>query len=78
MNDISFSIILPTYNRVHLIDKAIQSVIDQDYKNWELIIIDNYSNDNTEEVVKSFSDETFELSVQGTQEILTIGGIQKN
>ena len=34
MNDILFSIILPTYNRVHLIDKAIKSVIDQDYKNW--------------------------------------------
>lgn len=57
MNDILFSIILPTYNRVRLIDKAIKSVIDQDYKNWELIIIDNYSNDNTEEVIKNFSDE---------------------
>lgn len=33
-----FSIILPTFNRPHLINRAIQAVLDQDYDNWELII----------------------------------------
>ena len=57
MNEVLFSVILPTFNRSGLVKKAIQSVINQDYKNWELIIIDNYSKDNTEELVKQFSDE---------------------
>ena len=38
-----FSIILPTYNRGDRIEKAIQSVLDQTYSNWELIIVDDLS-----------------------------------
>ena len=57
MNEVLFSIILPTYNRSNLIKKAIQSVINQNYKNWELLIIDNFSKDNTEEIVKHYSDK---------------------
>ena len=45
--DVFFSIILPTYNREKKILKAINSVISQTFKNWELIIIDNNSNDQT-------------------------------
>ena len=55
MKNIYFSIILPTFNRANLIKRAIQSVLDQKFKNWELIIVDNYSNDSTEEIVKNFS-----------------------
>jgi glycosyltransferase involved in cell wall biosynthesis len=51
------SIIIPTYNRADLISKAIQSVIDQSYKNWELIVVDNYSDDNTKEVIEAFNDD---------------------
>ena len=54
---ILFSIIIPTYNRAHLISKAIQSVIDQTYNHWELIIVDDGSTDNTEEVVHKFNDQ---------------------
>lgn len=53
---ILFSIIIPTYNRAQLITKAIQSVIDQTYPVWELIIVDDGSTDNTEEIVESFKD----------------------
>ena len=49
-----FSIILPTFNRGGLLSVAIQSVIDQTYSNWELIIIDDGSTDNTKEAVESF------------------------
>jgi glycosyltransferase involved in cell wall biosynthesis len=51
-----FSIIMPSYNRAHLISKGIKSVIDQSYKNWELMIVDDGSNDNTKDVVASFKD----------------------
>jgi glycosyltransferase involved in cell wall biosynthesis len=51
-----FSIILPTYNREKFIPTAIESVLNQSYKHWELIIIDNASSDNTKEVVRRYSD----------------------
>ena len=42
------SIILPTYNRVNLLIKAVSGVLEQSYKNWELLIIDDASTDETE------------------------------
>lgn len=48
------SIIIPTYNRSKTIAKAIESVIDQTYHNWELIIVDDASTDNTDEIVKEY------------------------
>jgi glycosyltransferase involved in cell wall biosynthesis len=51
-----FTIILPTYNRAHLISTAIESVIAQSVTDWELIVIDDGSTDNTKDVVFSFHD----------------------
>ncbi len=45
-----------TYNRASYIEKAIQSALDQTYTNFELIILDDGSTDNTEEVVRRFTD----------------------
>ncbi len=50
------SVILPTYNHAQFLSRAIRSVLDQDYTNFEIIIIDNHSQDNTDEVVQSFID----------------------
>ncbi len=51
-----FSIIIPTYNHAEFLRTAISDVISQTIDNWECIIIDNQSNDNTKDVVKSFND----------------------
>jgi glycosyltransferase involved in cell wall biosynthesis len=50
------SVVIPTYNRAHLVSRAIQSVLDQTYRDFELIIVDDGSTDNTEEVVRAFHD----------------------
>lgn len=50
------SIITPTYNRAGLISRMINSVRSQDYENWELIIMDDGSTDNTKEIIDSFLD----------------------
>ena len=51
------SIIMPTYNCAKFINETIKSVLNQTYENWELVIVDDCSNDNTEEVVVSFNDK---------------------
>lgn len=51
------SIIMPSYNTAPYIKETIQSVLDQTYQNWELIIVDDCSTDNTDEVVASIKDE---------------------
>lgn len=55
------SIVIPTYNHAHFLGRALQSVLDQTYTNWEAIVIDNHSQDNTDEVVNSFKDPRINL-----------------
>lgn len=51
------SIILPTYNREKYLKQAINSVINQSFNNWELIIIDDGSNDSTNYLIKTYTDK---------------------
>lgn len=51
------SIVMPTYNRGYVIEKAILSAVSQTYTNWELIIVDDASADETESVVAGIRDD---------------------
>ena len=55
------SIIMPSYNCEKYIKSSIQSVIDQTYPFWELLIVDDCSTDKTVEIIKSFKDERIKL-----------------
>ncbi|NCF75233.1 MAG: glycosyltransferase, partial [Xanthomonadaceae bacterium] len=52
-----FSTIIPTYNRGFTIKRAIDSILSQSIKDWELIVVDDGSTDNTEKIVKNFYDK---------------------
>ena len=51
------SVVIPTYNRGHLILKSIGSVLNQTYKNIEVLLIDDGSTDNTEHIIKNLEDK---------------------
>ena len=55
------SIIIPTYNHAHFLHEALQSVCDQTFSDWEALVINNYSEDDTIEVVKAFNDSRIHL-----------------
>ncbi len=56
------SIIIPTYNRANLIAETLESIAAQTYSNWECIIVDDGSNDNSEEIISIFlSDHRFQF-----------------
>lgn len=50
------SVVMPTYNRAKTIERAIFSILNQSYQDFEIIIVDDNSNDNTEEIVKNIND----------------------
>jgi glycosyltransferase involved in cell wall biosynthesis len=56
MENNTFSVIIPTWNRGQILAKAIQSVLNQTYKHFELIIVDDGSTDDTQQVINGFND----------------------
>lgn len=63
-----FSIILPTYNRAYILAETISKVICQSYQQWELLVVDDGSKDNTKEVVESINDVRVRYIYQENQE----------
>jgi glycosyltransferase involved in cell wall biosynthesis len=57
LNQPLFSILIPTYNRALYIDDALRSALEQSYNNFEIIVCDDGSTDNTREIVLMFEDE---------------------
>lgn len=50
------SIVIPTFNHGHFLERAIKSILNQTFKDWEAIIIDNHSTDTTDQILESFND----------------------
>lgn len=56
MKDGLVSIITPSYNTGRFISATIESVLNQTYSNWEMIIVDDCSTDDTDEIIKNYTD----------------------
>lgn len=63
MNPFTFSVIIPAYNNAEYLGEAIQSVLNQSYQDYELIIVNDASPDNTYEIVSQFHDDRIKYIV---------------
>ncbi len=57
-----FSIIVPSYNQGHFISQTIDSILNQSYKNVEILVIDGGSTDSTIDILKNYESKIFWLS----------------
>jgi len=65
--DLLVSVIMPNYNYGHLISRAIDSALAQDYSNLELIFVDDGSTDNSRDVIESYRDNRIVKVYQSNQ-----------
>jgi len=72
----TFSVVIPTFNRAHLLPRAIESVIRQTWNDWELIIADDGSSDGTRELVRRY--ETRDRRIRFCQQANQGGGAARN
>jgi len=56
-----FSVIIPTYNHAPVLKRCLESVINQTFSDWEAIVVNNFSEDNTIEVVENMEDSRIQL-----------------
>lgn len=57
VESVMVSVIIPTFNRAAILPRAIESVLAQDYRPFEVLIIDDASTDNTQDIVRAFADD---------------------
>lgn len=57
-----FSVIMPVYNAVPFLQRAIESILEQTYTNFELILVDDQSTDNSYDICESYLKKTIELN----------------
>ena len=55
MNDLLVSIITPSYKSERFISQSIESVISQTYQNWEMIVVDDASPDNSNKIIEEYT-----------------------
>lgn len=61
LNNPEVSVVIPTYNYAHFLKKCLKSLISQAFTNWEALVINNFSTDDTVAVVEDFSDKRIRL-----------------
>ena len=57
MNDPFFSVVIPTHNRSTLLKRALDSVLNQTFQDFEIIVVDDHSTDDTPNIIKKYSDK---------------------
>lgn len=67
MRNKKVSIITPAYNSEDFISETIESVLDQDYENWEHLIVDDCSEDNTHQLIEDYSKQDPRIKVLKTK-----------
>ncbi|TXK72831.1 glycosyltransferase family 2 protein [Mesonia sp. K4-1] len=68
------SIIIPTYNRAHLIGETLDSIIAQNYQNWECIVVDDGSTDHTAQFMKTYCEKDPRIQYYHRPEVHLPGG----
>jgi len=69
-NMVFFSAIITTYNSQNYIQKALDSVLSQTYKNFEIIVIDNESKDQTQNIIRAYNDRRIRLSTTNNMGVI--------
>lgn len=57
----SVSVVVPTFNHAKFLNQALQSIIEQSHQNWEAIIVNNFSTDDTLQIIESFNEPRFKV-----------------
>lgn len=70
------SVIMPVYNREKFIQETIESILNQTYTDFELIIVDDGSSDRTKAIIKSIDDSRIVLVEHNEKEVLPLLEIQ--
>jgi len=60
-NNPRVSVVIPTYNRAADLQRALNSVLAQTYNDWEILVVDNNSTDDTDEIVSAFNDSRISI-----------------
>ncbi len=74
--DISFSLLMGSYNTRKYIEEAINSILSQTYSNWELIIVDDCSTDNSIQIITPYL-KNKKKKLLKTKKKLGVGGVLK-
>ena len=76
-----FSVVISVYNKAHFVAQTLQSILDQDFQDFEIIIVDDGSKDNSLEILRNFTDNRisiFPTENQGVSAARNFGLLKAN